>query len=149
MSLRTILNIALVSALLWAADSFGHGGGSEPKQEKVETPKAAISRRVPKQPEPMDEVQQQKIEKSGSLPSDVVQIQCKLGEYSICRGIGVAIVDFSGKEIVKSHTGTNGVAAFEGLDPHKVYIAKIVSEKYEGEVRLKSGGAWALFGQTR
>lgn len=144
---NNLLSVGLLLAIVVMGDfAFAHGGDVEAPKDK---PKAEPVRRAPRGPEALNENDLPKISAQKSLPEDVVTIVCKLGEFTPCRGIEVSLNDLSGKKIAVAHTGTSGTAAFEGLKSGTTYIARIESEKYAGEVRLRSGNAWSLIGERR
>lgn len=83
------------------------------------------------------------------IPEDVVIISCKLNKMARCRGITVLLQNTSGKDIVRTNSGLDGVLGFQGLKPNYKYQVKIVSERYEGKVSVATGKLWVLDGRIK
>lgn len=127
--------------------ALAHGGSSpEPIKEK---PKFKAKRQTAKSLGAIETHDIDEILEDGRLPEDVVTIHCKLSESIDCRGLDIKLEDGDGHEVARSHSGTHGLVAFEGLDHHKSYVAKIESEKYFGEVTVEGGSNRTLHGDRK
>jgi len=124
-----------------------HGGGSESSSKPVVAKPPAI-RVAAKAPKAIDASEIERLSASG-YGQDVLAVDCKLGEFTSCRGLDISITDISGKHIATGNTGTNGLVGFEGLKPHVNYIAKIESDRYDGVIQVKTGRLWALSGERK
>lgn len=124
------------------------GGGPESVKEKPKL-KFKFKRSAPVSLNSIDAKDIDAISEGGQLPEDVVAIHCKLTGSVDCRGLTITLKDKDGHGVATSHTGTLGLVAFEGLQHHETYVAKIESEKYHGEVEVAGGGRWTLLGDRK
>lgn len=145
--MRLFSSVLILTTFVFTPNVFAHGGGggsSTPKWVKKEE-----TRHVPHHPEVIEEDQLARLMAEKELASDVVAIHCKLSEFTNCRGVEISLHDLKGNEVGKAHTGTSGLVGFEGLKPRTQYLARIVSEKYSGEVSVRSGGSYGISGNRK
>lgn len=129
------------------------------KAEEIDPPPKINGPRLPWEREPRTApskpqvIEHDKLTKQHQLKEidpDVVSIQCSLGQFlTNCRGIEISLHDLAGKELLRASTGTTGVVGFEGLKRGVDYIARINSDRYQGEIQIHSGRAYSMNGKQK
>lgn len=136
-----------IIAMVASPSVFAHGGGGT--TEHKEEPKKVELRRAALKADALDSLEAERLTQEKKVAEDVVLIHCKLSEFNNCRGIEVSLHDLSGKIIARAHTGMSGLVGFEGLKSKTNYLAKIESEKYQGEAQVQTSRVWPLIGERR
>ncbi|MBK9324216.1 MAG: hypothetical protein IPM97_14935 [Bdellovibrionaceae bacterium] len=145
MILNPLLSKTLVSIILmisFVESALGHGDDGIKEHKKEE--KVAV-RIVPSKSSILDSLSIEQILKSKQVPDDVLIVTCSLSTAP-CRGIAIGLFDSNGSQIFSSNTGLNGFVGFQGLNKEDSYTARIKSEKYIGEVIVRSGVNQSLVG---
>ena len=140
---KVLVLIVLMISVAETAQGHGDDGVKEHKKEE----KVAV-RIAPSKSSILDSLSIEQILKRKQVPDDVLIVTCSLSTAP-CRGISIGLFDSNGSQIFSSNTGLHGFVGFQGLNKDDSYTARIKSEKYIGEVIVRSGVNQSLVGERK